>query len=39
VTLQLATNLRPLVGEYEGAVLAEKQFFLDHWIGSFRGPS
>ena len=39
VTLQLATNLRPLVGEYEGARIAEKQFFLDHWLGSLRGPS
>jgi hypothetical protein len=39
VTLQLATNLRPLVGEYEGARLAEKQFFLDHWLGSFQPPN
>jgi hypothetical protein len=33
VTLQLTTNLRPLVGEYEGVALAEKQFFLSHWAG------
>jgi hypothetical protein len=39
VTLQLATNLRPLVGDYEGAMVAEKQFFLHHWLGSFRDPS
>jgi hypothetical protein len=39
VTLQLATNLRPLVGEYEGARLSEKQFFLDHWLGSFQEPN
>ena len=36
VTLQLSTNLRPLVGGYEGVAFAEKQFFLDHWLGSFR---
>jgi hypothetical protein len=28
--------LRPLVGEYDGIGLAEKQFFLDHWLASFR---
>jgi hypothetical protein len=39
VTLQLATNLRPLVGEYQGARVAQKQFFLDHWLGNFRDPS
>jgi hypothetical protein len=36
VMLQLATNLRPLVGEYEGVRFGEKQFFLDHWLASFR---
>jgi len=36
VTLQLATNLRPLVGAYEGVGLADKQFFLDHWFDSLR---
>jgi hypothetical protein len=36
VTLQLATNLRPLVGAYEGVGFAEKQFFLVHWLDSAR---
>lgn len=39
VMLQLATNLRPLVGEYDGARFAEKQFFLDHWLSSLRHGS
>ena len=36
VMLQLTTNLRPLVGTYDGAHFAEKQFFLDHWLSSIR---
>lgn len=36
VMLQLATNLRPLVGAYDGVVFAEKQFFVDHWLASLR---
>jgi hypothetical protein len=36
VMLQLSTNLRPLVGEYDGVRFAEKQFFLSHWFESLR---
>ncbi len=31
VVLQLSTTLRPLVGEFDGLSLADKQFFLEHW--------
>jgi len=31
VMLQLTTNLRPIVGEFDGAKLGEKEFFLSHW--------
>jgi hypothetical protein len=39
VLLQLATNLRPIVGEYSGPQFAEKQFFLGHWFDSLRAES
>jgi hypothetical protein len=32
VVLQMTTTLRPIVGEYDGAIFHEKQFFLAHWI-------
>lgn len=32
VALQMSTTLRPLVGPFEGLALAEKQFFLAHWL-------
>ena len=32
VVLQMSTTLRPLVGPFEGLGLAEKEFFLSHWI-------
>lgn len=31
VMLQLTTNLRPIVGEFDGVKLGEKEFFLSHW--------
>ena len=31
VMLQLTTNLRPIVGEFDGIKLGEKEFFLSHW--------
>jgi hypothetical protein len=31
VVLQMTTTLRPLVGEYQGAQLFGKKFFLHHW--------
>jgi len=31
VILQMTTTLRPLVGEYQGARLLGKKFFLQHW--------
>jgi hypothetical protein len=31
VVLQMTTTLRPLVGPFEGAMLGEKKFFLEHW--------
>jgi hypothetical protein len=31
VMLQLTTNLRPIVGKFEGIGVAEKEFFLSHW--------
>ncbi|MBL7115358.1 MAG: hypothetical protein ISS35_06295 [Kiritimatiellae bacterium] len=31
VVLQMTTTLRPLVGEYQGARLLGKKFFLQHW--------
>ena len=32
VVLQMSTTLRPLVGPFEGLALADKQFFLAHWL-------
>jgi len=32
VVLQMSTTLRPLVGPFEGIALADKQFFLTHWL-------
>ncbi len=32
VVLQMTTTLRPLAGPFEGFALAEKQFFLEHWL-------
>ncbi|MGE0785662.1 MAG: hypothetical protein AB7S26_08235 [Sandaracinaceae bacterium] len=37
VVLQMSTTLRPLVGEFEGAALMDKQFFLAHWLGEIFG--
>jgi len=37
VTLQLTTNLRPLLGEFDGVGLADKQFFLTHWAEELDG--
>jgi len=31
VMLQLTTNLRPIVGEFDGLELGDKEFFLSHW--------
>ena len=31
VMLQLTTNMRPIVGKFEGVGIAEKEFFLSHW--------
>lgn len=32
VVLQMSTTLRPLVGPFDGVLLADKQFFLKHWF-------
>ncbi|MCC6877425.1 MAG: hypothetical protein IT378_24175 [Sandaracinaceae bacterium] len=32
VLLQMSTTLRPLVGPFEGLQIADKQFFLTHWL-------
>lgn len=32
VVLQMTTTLRPIVGEFDGVVLHDKQFFLVHWL-------
>lgn len=37
VMLQLTTNLRPIVGEFDGVKLGEKEFFVSHWGRSLRG--
>ncbi|HEU5074423.1 MAG TPA: hypothetical protein VFU02_09625 [Polyangiaceae bacterium] len=37
VMLQLTTNLRPIVGEFDGVKLGEKEFFLSHWGRSLSG--
>lgn len=34
VMLQLTTNLRPIVGQFDGIKLGEKEFFLSHWSRS-----
>jgi len=31
VLLQMSTTLRPIIGEYDGAILHDKKFFLSHW--------
>lgn len=31
VMLQMSTTLRPLVGPYEGELIGNKMFFLEHW--------
>lgn len=31
VLLQMTTTLRPLVGPYEGELLGDKKFFIEHW--------
>lgn len=33
VTFQMCTTLRPLVGPFDGKVVHDKQFFLQHWTG------
>lgn len=37
VMLQLATNLRPLVGPHEGFEVPEKRFFMSHWARTLAG--
>ena len=32
VVLQMTTTLRPLVGPFDGVALADKAFFLSHWL-------
>ena len=32
VVLQMTTTLRPLVGEFDGELFHDKQFFVAHWI-------
>ena len=35
VSLQMMTTLRPIVGRSERLLLAEKKFFLNHWLELF----
>lgn len=37
VVLQMSTALRPIIGQADTFLPAEKRFFLEHWIGNMAG--